>query len=148
MASGARESIVHLLGVEEVVQGAVTENMTAMKARSGDVPVLATPMVLALVEGAAVRALEGKLPSGTTTVGVSVNLTHAAPTPVGETVEVRVRVDVVEERRVHFSFHVSDAQGAVAFGVHERAIIDRDRFLEFAERRRSGAAEPTDGPTG
>ncbi len=147
MPSSARESIVHLLGVEEIVEGPVTENMTATKVRSGDVPVLATPMVLALVEGAAVRALEGKLPPGTTTVGVSVNLTHAAPTPVGETVEIRVRVDAVEERRVHFSFHVSDAQGAVAFGVHQRVLIDRDHFLEFAERRRSGVAKPTTGPT-
>ncbi len=148
MTSGARESMVHLIGVEEVIEGPVTESMTAMRVRSGDVPVLATPMVLALVEGAAVRALEGKLPRGTTTVGVSVNLTHAAPTPVGETVEVRVRVDAVEERRVHFSFNASDAQGVVAFGVHQRAVIDRARFLEFAERRRAGAAEPTDGPTG
>ncbi len=147
MASGARDSIVHLLGVEEVIDGPVTENMTAMKLRSGDVPVLATPMVLALVERAAVRALEGKLPPGTTTVGVSADLTHAAPTPVGENVEVRVRVDAVEETRVHFSFHVSDVQGVVAFGMHHRALIDRDRFLEFAERRRSSAVEPTGGPT-
>ena len=139
--------MIHLVGVEEVVEGPVTANMTARSVRSGDVPVLATPMVLALVEGAAVRALEGKLPPGTTTVGVSVNLTHAAPTPVGETVEVRVRVDAVEERRIHFSFHVADGQGAVAFGIHQRALIDRDRFLEFAERRRSGTGEPTDGLT-
>lgn len=139
--------MIHLVGVEEVVEGPVTENMTARRVRSGDVPVLATPMVLALVEGAAVRALDGKLPPGTTTVGVSVNLTHAAPTPVGETVEVRVRVDAVEERRIHFSFHVADGQGAVAFGIHQRALIDRDRFLEFAERRRSGTGEPADGLT-
>ncbi len=138
--------MIHLVGVEEVVKGRVTENMTAMKVRSGDVPVLATPMVLALVEGAAVRALEGKLPPETTTVGVSVNLTHAAPTPIGETIEVRVRVDAIEERRVHFSFHVADGQGAVAFGVHQRALIDRDQFLEFAERRRSETGEPTHGP--
>ncbi len=139
--------MIHLVGVEEVLEGPVTENMTARKVRSGDVPVLATPMVLALVEGAAVRALDGKLPPGTTTVGVSVNLTHAAPTPVGEIVEVRVRVDAVEERRIHFSFHVADGQGAVAFGIHQRALIDRDRFLEFAERRRSGATEPADDLT-
>jgi fluoroacetyl-CoA thioesterase len=139
--------MIHLVGVEEVVAGPVTEHMTASSVRSGDVPVLATPMLLALVERAAVRALEGRLPPGTTTVGVSVNLTHAAPTPVGETIEVRVRVDAIEERRVHFSFHVGDGQGAVAFGVHQRALIDRDRFLEFAERRRSGSGEPTAGPS-
>lgn len=145
MAGGAKESIVHLLGVEEVIEGPVTESMTATRLRSGDVPVLATPMVLALVERAAVMALEGKLPAGTTTVGVSVNLTHAAPTPVGELVEVRVRVDAVEERRLHFSFKVADQHGVVSFGVHERALIDRDGFLDFAERRRSGSAEPSDG---
>ena len=139
--------MIHLVGVEEVLEGPVTENMTARRVRSGDVPVLATPIVLALVEGAAVRALDGKLPPGTTTVGVSVNLTHAAPTPVGETVEVRVRVDAVEERRIHFSFHVADGQGAVAFGIHQRALIDRDRFLEFAERRRSGTGQPADDLT-
>ena len=147
MARGAKESLVHLLGVEEVIGGPVTETMTAIRLRSGDVPVLATPMVLALVERAAVLALEGRLPAGTTTVGVSANLTHAAPTPVGETVEVEVRVDAVEERRLHFSFKVTDPHGVVSFGVHERALIDRDHFLEFAERRRSGSAESSDGAT-
>ena len=117
----------------------MTEKMTATSVRSGDVPVLATPMVLALVERASVLALEGQLPNGATTVGVAVDLTHAAPTLVGETVEVRVRVDAVEERRIHLSFKVADSQGAVAFGIHQRALIDRDRFLQFAERRRSGA---------
>ena len=137
MAGDVRGWIARLLGVEEVLQGAVTETMTAVTVGSGDVPVLATPMLLALVERAAVAALKERLPPGTTTVGVSVNLTHAAPTPVGETLEVRVKVDVVEERRIHFSFKVSDGQGAVAFGVHQRALVERDQFLEFAERRRS-----------
>ncbi len=137
MASDSRESIGHLLGIEEVIEGPVTENMTAIAVGSGDVPVLATPILLALVERAAVWAVEQELPAGTTTVGVSVDLTHAAPTPVGETIEVRVRVDHIEERRLHLSFKVTDSNGAVAFGLHQRALVDRDRFVEFADRRRS-----------
>ena len=144
MSSNTRESGGPLTGLEEVVEGTVTRNMTAERIGSGDVPVLATPMLLALVERAAVALLRDRLPPGTTTVGVSVDLTHAAPTMVGERLEVRVRVNHVEERRILFSFKVSDAEGTVGFGLHERAVMDRERFLEFADRRRSGAADQDD----
>jgi fluoroacetyl-CoA thioesterase len=139
VTNDARDSLGDLIGVEEVVEGPVTENMTAIRLGSGDVPVLATPMLLAMVERVAVALLHDRLPPGTTTVGVSAELTHAAPTLVGETLEVRVRVDHVEERRIHLSFKVADALGTIGFGLHQRALMDREQFIEFAERRRSGA---------
>ena len=111
--------------------------MTADHVGSGDVHVLATPMVLALVEGAAVSSLVGRLPDGTTSVGASVELAHLAPTPVGTPVEARVRLEHVEGgRRLTFSFAVSDPAGEVATGTHVRVVVDRDRFIQAAEERR------------
>ncbi len=124
------------MGLEGRIRERVTEEMTADRVGSGAVAVLATPMVLALVERAAVSSLAGKLPDGTTSVGASVELAHLAPTPVGASVEARVRLDRVGGRRLTFSFTVSDPAGEVATGIHVRVVVDRDRFERTAAERR------------
>jgi fluoroacetyl-CoA thioesterase len=123
-------------GLEGVVREVVTEAMTAERVGSGDVPVLATPMVLALVERAAVAAVAGALPDGTTSVGASVELAHLAPTPAGSAVEARVRLEHVEgARRLTFSFTVEDPAGEVASGTHVRVVVDRGSFERAATAR-------------
>jgi fluoroacetyl-CoA thioesterase len=123
-------------GLEGLTQESVTEAMRADRVGSGDVGVLATPMVLALVERAAVSSLVGKLPEGTTTVGASVELAHLAPTPVGAPVEARTRLERVDGgRRLTFSFTVSDPAGEVASGTHVRVVVDRQRFERTAADR-------------
>lgn len=128
-------------GLEGVVEATVEESMTAERVGSGDVPVLATPALLSLVERAAVRALMGHLPAGGTSLGASVDLAHLAATPVGGSVRAVARVEAVEERRVTFSFSVDDAAGQVASGTHVRVVVDRERFV------RSAAARATRGTT-
>lgn len=123
------------VGLEATVEENVTEAMTARAIGSGDVPVLATPMVLGLVERASVEAVRDHLPSGTTTVGASAALAHIAPTPIGATVRADVVLDQVDGRRLRFRFTVSDATGEVANGTHVRVIVDRDRFEEAAHAR-------------
>lgn len=98
---------------------------------------LATPILLSLVERAAVSSLAGRLPEGSTSVGASVELAHLAPTPVGAKVEARTRLDRLEGgRRLTFSFSVTDPAGEVATGTHVRVIVDRKRFEEVAASRR------------
>lgn len=110
--------------------------MTADRVGSGDVAALATPMLLALVERAAVASVAGTLPQGFTSVGASVELAHMAPTPVGAVVVARTRLDRVEGgRRLTFSFSVSDPVGEIATGTHVRVVVDRKRFQETAKGR-------------
>jgi fluoroacetyl-CoA thioesterase len=76
-------------GLQETVQETVTPDMTAADMGSGDVPVLATPAVVALVERVAVAAVAGALEPGSTTVGARMEVDHLAPTPVGAQSEPR-----------------------------------------------------------
>lgn len=122
-------------GLEETAQDTVTEDMTAERLGSGDVPVLGTPAVLALVERVAVAAVAGALAPGTTTVGARVELDHLAPTPVGAMVSATARLEEVDERKLTFSFEVTDPAGVVARGRHLRFLVERDGFLSTARGR-------------
>jgi fluoroacetyl-CoA thioesterase len=117
-------------GLEATVEESVTEAMTAESFGSGDVPVLGTPAVLALVEKAACLAIAGELDEGRTSVGSSVELSHLAPTPVGGRVRATARlVEVEADRKLLFEFSVSDDRAEVAKGSHRRVVVDRARFL-------------------
>jgi fluoroacetyl-CoA thioesterase len=124
-------------GAEATVEEVVTGEMTAERLGSGDVPVLATPAVLALVEAAAVAAIGDELEAGRTTVGVSVELEHVAPTPVGARVTASAGLLEVDGRRLRFTFEVTDPQGPIARGSHTRIIVERERFLSTARGRSS-----------
>jgi fluoroacetyl-CoA thioesterase len=108
----------------------VGEADTAIAIRSGEVPVLATPRVIALCEEASCKALLGELGPRETSVGMRVQLDHLAPTAVGHTVTAEATVEKVNGRRVTFTVSVSDERGLVAVGRVSRVIVDIDRFLE------------------
>ena len=112
--------------------------MTAAALGSGNVPVLGTPAVVALVERAACAAVQGRLEPGLTSVGSSVDLIHLAPTPVGTQVTAMARLLNVEGRTLTFEIEVRDRGGAVARGTHRRVVVDRERFLSGAANRTSG----------
>jgi len=121
------ESGVH--GQAELV---VADEDTAIAAGSGDVPVLATPRVLALCEEAACAAIADRLGPDETTVGLRIELTHIAPTRVGSRVQADATLDRMEGRRLVFTVSVSDACGLVAAGKLTRAVVDRASFLDKA----------------
>jgi predicted thioesterase len=103
---------------------------TAVAMRSGDVPVLATPRVIALAEQASVEAVAGDLEPGMTTVGYEVQMAHLAPTPIGGRVTADATLENVEGRRLTFRVSVNDARGLVAIGRITRVVVERNRFLE------------------
>ena len=105
---------------------------TAIALGSGDVPVLGTPRVVALVEEASVKALEGMLDPGTTSVGMRIQLDHVAPTAVGHKVRAEATLERVEGRRLTFAVSVRDERGLVAVGKVGRVLVDVERFLEKA----------------
>ncbi|HEX9712834.1 MAG TPA: hotdog domain-containing protein [Actinomycetota bacterium] len=106
----------------------VTEAQTAIGLGSGDVPVFGTPALLAMMEEAAVAALLGALPDGRTSVGVSVELEHLAPSRVGAEVRALARMVSAEGGRVIFDCEAYDGETLIGRARHARAIVDRVRF--------------------
>jgi fluoroacetyl-CoA thioesterase len=118
------------LGLTGTVEIDVTDDCTAIALGSGDVPVLATPQVVALAEQAAIRAVDGSLSDGETTVGMRVQIDHLAPTAVGHRVRASAKLKKIEGRRLVFKVAVRDERGLVAAGNVTRAVVNRQRFLE------------------
>jgi predicted thioesterase len=113
----------------------VEESDTATALGSGDVPVLATPRLLAWLEAATIGALEGSLPDGVTSVGTRVDLEHVAPSPVGVTVTVKADIVAVDGRLVQFEVVALHPDGKlVAHGRITRVNVDRARFTARAGR--------------
>lgn len=120
------------VGQRGTIELEVAEADTAIAQRSGSLPVLATPRVVALVEEASVAAMGDTLDDGHTTVGMKVQLDHLAPTALGRTVVAESTVEAVNGRRISFQVSVSDDRGLVAVGRVTRVIVEIDRFLTKA----------------
>ena len=120
-------------GLTASVTLVVDDADTALALRSGDVPVLGTPRVIALAEEATIVAIGNQLPDGRTTVGYQVQLAHLTPTPVGGTVTAEATLEQVEGRRLTFRVAVNDARGLVAAGRITRVVVERARFLDRAQ---------------
>ena len=102
---------------------------TARALRSGDVEVLGTPRLVALLEEATVDAVDGCLDAGSTTVGMRVQVDHLQPTPVGAEVIAEAYLDKIEGRRITFTVTASDSGGLVAAGKVTRVVVDVNRFM-------------------
>ncbi|MBI1990090.1 MAG: thioesterase family protein [Betaproteobacteria bacterium] len=114
-----------LRGSAEIVVG---EQHTAPHVGSGRVRVLATPVMVNLMEAAALQAVEGLLPAGHQTVGTHLDLRHYAATPVGMRVRAHAELTKVEKRTLTFSIYAEDETERIGDGVHERIIINLERF--------------------
>lgn len=119
-------------GASATAQLTVTEADTAIAFGSGEVPVLATPRIIALVEQAAVAAVHPSLEPGTSTVGVRVQIEHISPTPVGGSVTAEANLEKVEGRRLIFHVSARDERGLIAAGKITRVLVDVERFLDKA----------------
>jgi fluoroacetyl-CoA thioesterase len=111
----------------------VCEADTARALRSGEVEVLGTPRVIALVEEAACAALVGRVPAGHTTVGMRVQIDHLHPTPIGVAVDAEAILEKIEGRRLTFTVSAADAKGLVAAGKVTRVLVEVSRFMSKAE---------------
>jgi len=107
----------------------VTEADTAEALLTGNVPVLATPRLVALCEEASCLAIEGQLPEGGTSVAKRVQFDHLVPVGVGVKVWAEATLDRIEGRRLVFSLSVSEDGGLVAAGKLVRVVVDRATFL-------------------
>jgi predicted thioesterase len=119
-------------GLAAEIETIVTEDNTAERLGSGSVPVFGTPALVQLMEGAAIRVLEGLLPPGTTSVGSRLDVRHLAPTPVGMHVRARAELLEVEGRRLAFRVEAWDERQQIGEAMHERFVVDRERFIDKA----------------
>ena len=121
-----------LAGRSASVTLVVQDTDTAIALRSGDVPVLGTPRLVALAEEASVKVVEGTLPAGHTTVGMRVQLDHLQPNRVGTTVTAEATLEKIEGRRLTFTVNITDKCGLVAVGKLTRVVVEVEPFLEKA----------------
>ncbi len=112
---------------------------TAPHVGSGKIKVLATPVLVMLLEEAALNAVEGLLPAGYQTVGTRLDVSHTAATPVGMRVVAHAEVSRVEGRKLTFRVWAEDAVERIGEGTHERIIVNVERFDVRTQAKVAGA---------
>jgi fluoroacetyl-CoA thioesterase len=113
----------------------VAEAHTAPKIGSGRVHVLATPIMINLMEAAALDAIESLLPEGYQSLGIHLNVSHQAATPVGMRVTAIARVSNLDGRKVRFEVEARDEREIIGGGSHERVVVNVSRFDERVQRK-------------
>lgn len=121
---------------QATVRHVVGPGDTATALGSGNVDVLATPRLLALMEAATVQAGAPELGPGQTSVGTRIQIEHMRPSPLGAEVVVHARLSGVEGRQMRFDVAAEHADGTlVASGQVTRAVVDMDTFMTRAASR-------------
>lgn len=121
-----------LTGSAELLVG---EEHTAPRIGSGKVHVLATPVMINVIEAAALDAIERYLPPGFQSLGTVLNVRHIAATPVGMRVRATAEVLKTEGRTVFFKVEVRDEKDLIGDGTHERVVVNVAKFDERVQRK-------------
>ena len=106
----------------------VAEDHTAPRVGSGRVHVLATPVMINLIEAAALAAVEHLLPAGHQSLGTVLNVRHVAATPVGMRVEATAEVIEIDGRTIRFRVEAHDEKELIGDGTHERVVVNVAKF--------------------
>jgi len=121
-----------LSGTAEIVVGT---RDTAPHVGSGKIGVLATPIMVNLMEAAALQAVERFMPPGYQTVGTHLDVRHFAATPVGLRVIARAELVEVEGRTLKFRINAEDERESIGEGIHERLVINVERFDQRMQKK-------------
>lgn len=118
------------VGDKHTATTVVSDTLTAEHMGSGDMPVLATPAMIALMEQAAKDLIAPSLDEGNTSVGIKMNVSHDKASPVGATVSATAEITEIDGRRIAFSVIAHQGDTIIGQGLHERFIVNRERFLQ------------------
>ena len=118
------------VGMKGEVSTLVEKEDTALEVGSGSLLVYATPCMVALMEGAACEAITAALPEEKTSVGIALNISHLAATPVGLEVRAEAEVTEVDGNTISFLVTAYDETGKIGEGTHKRAVVTAQRFLD------------------
>jgi predicted thioesterase len=124
-----------MTGTAELVVG---EEHTAPRVGSGKVRVLATPVMINLIEAAALKAAEHLLPVGHQSLGTLLNVKHIAATPVGMKIKASAIVTRVDGRNIYFDVSAEDEKEPIGGGTHERVVVNVERFDKRVQRKLAG----------
>ena len=125
-------------GIKGCVERVVTEEMSALRMGSGELMVLATPCMIAMIEEAAWKSISAELEEGQGSVGTLMDVKHTAPTPMGMKVTCETVLKEVDRRRLVFEVKAYDETGIIGEGIHERFLIDNEIFQAKAEGKKAG----------
>ena len=103
-----------------------------------DVDVLSTPRLVQLIETAAVKAIQGLIPSDQLSLGTHVKIKHLSPTPLGMKVIAHALLKEIDKNRLIFLVDAYDEMEKVAEGEHERVLVSKERFLQKVNKKRAG----------
>ena len=123
---------VGLKNSAEKIDGA---NDSALAVGSGSLKVLATPIMLAVMEKSAADLVEKLLPEEFTSVGISLDIKHTAPTPIGMKIFAQAEIIAVDGKKIIFEIVANDERGEIGRGIHERFIVDRKKFQSKADSK-------------
>lgn len=123
------------IGTKGIANIKADESQLAVTVGSGSLPVFATPMMSALMEKAACKAIESFLEDDETTVGTVLNITHDAATPEGMEVTAEAEITGVSGREISFNVTAYDEAGQIGSGTHKRFMVNEKRFLEKTSKR-------------
>ena len=117
------------VGLNHTSELTVTDAVTAVRMGSGDMPVLATPAMMALMENAAMLAVADDLPEGSTTVGGHIASSHLRPSKIGDVVRAVAEVTKVDGRKIEFKVSAYSGDILLGEGTHLGFVVDRERFM-------------------
>ena len=117
------------IGLKHTSELRVADDVTAITVGSGDMPVLATPMMMALMENAAMLAVADELPEGYTTVGGHIESSHLKPSKIGDKVSATAEVTKVDGKKIEFKISAYSGDVLLGEGTHLRFIVDREKFM-------------------
>ena len=117
------------IGLTHTSNLVVVDGNTAIALGSGDMPVLATPAMMALMENAAMLAVASELEDGETTVGGHIESSHLRPTPVGVEVAAMATLEKIDGRKLYFKIVARQGDTIIGKGTHLRFVVDREKFL-------------------
>jgi predicted thioesterase len=123
------------IGMKAEIELIVEHQHSAVAFGSGEVDVFATPMMIALMEKAALTAVDKHLGEGYATVGTMINAKHLAATPVGMKVKAVAELTNIEGKRLTFSVEAYDEKEKIGEGVHERYIVEFAKFVKRASEK-------------
>ncbi len=115
----------------------VTEEVTARTMGSGQLEVFATPAMIALAEETAWRSVAGELGAGQGTVGTRLEIDHLSATPLGMKVFCETELTAIDRRKLTFRVQIRDEAGLIGRGIHERFIVENEKFLARAQSKRA-----------
>lgn len=127
-------------GLKGQAQILVGEAQTAPRVGSGRVRVLATPVMINMMEAAALDAIESLLPPGHQSLGTRLDVGHYAATPVGMTLRATAEVIEVDGRNVTFRVEAFDDRERIGDGTHSRVVVNVERFDSRIQRKLKGEA--------